>query len=146
MTKVFFIHGANNRLQPAAAWLFKACGQKQPVLVYAPDAALADQFDRMLWSQPAIGFLPHCRADSPLAAETPILIADKLETTDMPSSSDQRLLNLSNEVPPSFSRFEQLVEIVSSDDAVRLPARDRFKFYRDRGYEIQSHDLNKEPL
>ena len=57
-----------------------------------------------------------------------------------------KLLNLSNDLPPGFSRFEDLVEVVSEDDAVRLPARERVKFYRDRGYEIQFRDLAKDPL
>ena len=30
--------------------------------------------DRLLWVQPATGFLPHCRLASPLAGETPIIV------------------------------------------------------------------------
>ena len=145
MTKVLFCHGAPERLQAAAAWLalLAAPGQSlQATLVYAPDREVADRIDRMLWTHPATGFLPHCRIDSPLAGETPVLIATSLDNTPQ----HQRLLNLSNELPPAFSRFENLVEIISVDDTVRLPARDRVKFYRDRGYDIQFRDLQKEPL
>ena len=55
---------------------------------------------------------------------------------------DEVLLNLRPEWPPFFGRFERLVEIVSAgdEDDKRL-ARERFKFYRDRGYEIRTHDL-----
>ncbi len=140
MTKVLFCHGAEDRLQAAAAWL--ALDPMAESLVYAPDRQLGEHFDRLLWTQKAIGFLPHCRSDSPLAGATPILIANSIET----ASQHRCLLNLSNELPPSFSRFEHLVEIISVDDAVRLPARDRVKHYRDRGYEIQFRDLQKEPL
>jgi len=111
-------------------------------MIYAPNDEVAERFDRLLWTHPATGFLPHCRADSPLAAETPVLIASKLDSLPQ----EERLINLSDELPPGFSRFENLVEIVSQDDAVRLPARDRAKFYRDRGYEIEFRDLHKEPL
>ena len=111
-------------------------------LIYAPNAELAERFDRLLWTQPATGFLPHCRVDSPLAAQTPVLIAGKLDTLPQ----EERLLNLSDELPPGFSRFENLVEIISQDDAVRLPARERVKFYRDRGYAIEFRDLDKDPL
>lgn len=145
MTKVLFCHGAQERLQAAAAWLalHAAPGQSlQATLVYAPDQELAERFDRMLWTHPATGFLPHCRIDSPLAGETPVLIATRIDNTPQ----HQRLLNLSNELPPAFSRFENLVEIISVNDAVRLPARDRVKYYRDRGYDIQFRDLQKEPL
>jgi DNA polymerase-3 subunit chi len=33
---------------------------------------------------------------------------------------------------------------VSQDDAERQAGRARFKFYRDRGYEIRNHDLAKD--
>jgi DNA polymerase-3 subunit chi len=55
---------------------------------------------------------------------------------------DQILINLRPEWPPFFSRFERLVEIVSVDDEDRERGRERFKFYRERGYEIRRHDLS----
>ena len=36
----------------------------------------------------------------------------------------------------------KLAEIVCADDADRGEARVRYKFYRDRGYEIRTHDLS----
>ena len=108
------------------------------VLVYVPDAEDAARLDRILWTQPQLSFLPHCRADSPLAAETPILLTDHLDNPPQESC----LMNLGNELPANFSRFEHLVEIVSTDDRDRLPARERFKFYRDRGYPIDSQDIS----
>jgi len=148
MTKVLFCHGAPDRLQAAAVWLMlysqhpDPSGTAAPTLVYAPEAEMAERIDRLLWTQPATGFLPHCRADSPLAGETPVLITGNLDGIP----HHDRLLNLSNDLPPGFGRFENLVEVISEDDAVRLPARARVKFYRDRGYEIQFRDLNREPL
>lgn len=137
MTRVEFLHGAADRVQAAANWLREAWERRQPVLVYAPDAATAGRLDRMLWAQPALSFVPHCDAASPLAAETPILLTDRLDTPPR----EECLLNLSNELPPTFSRFGHLVEVVSVDATDRLPARERFKFYRDRGYAIDSRDV-----
>ncbi len=145
MTKVLFCHGAQDRLQAAAAWLIHAGGSQQTTpktVIYAPNARIADRFDQMLWTHPATGFLPHCHTSSPLAAETPVLIANNLD--QLPH--DHNLLNLSDEMPQGFSRFENLIEIISVDDVVRSSARDRVKHYRDRGYEIQYRDLQKEPL
>lgn len=139
MTRISFLHGAPDRIQSAAHWLQRAWSERQPVLVYVPDAEQAARLDRLLWTQPALSFLPHCRAESTLAGETPILLADRL---DAPPQEDC-LLNLSNELPPTFSRFELLVEIVSTDDTDRLPARERFKFYRDRGYAIENRDISE---
>ncbi len=141
MTRISFLHGAPDRIQSAARWLQQAWTARQAVLVYVPDDAQAARLDRVLWTQPALSFTPHCRADAPLAGETPILLADRLD--DPPH--ENCLLNLSNELPPSFSRFEHVVEIVSTDDADRLPARERFRFYRDRGYAIENRDISGGP-
>ena len=138
MTRISFLHGADDRIQSAARWLQQAWGERLAVLVYVPDAEQATRLDRILWTQPALSFVPHCRTDSPLANETPILLTDQLDSP----AQESCLLNLSNELPPTFSRFEHLVEIVSTDDADRLPARERFKFYRDRGYAIDSRDIS----
>ena len=39
-----------------------------------------------------------------------------------------------------FSRFRRLIEIVGADEVDKAQARIRYKFYRDRGYEIKSYD------
>jgi hypothetical protein len=87
--------------------------------------------------QPATGFTPHCRAGDPLAAETPIILATELDDL----LHDACLVNLSNEIPPGFSRFQQLIEIISIDDEDRLPGRERFRFYRERGYPLENRDI-----
>ncbi len=142
MTRISFLHGAPDRIQSASQWLQQAWSGRQAaqchILVYVPDAEQATRLDRMLWTQPALSFVPHCRADSVLARETSILLTDRLDAP----SQESCLLNLGNELSPTFSRFEYLVEIVCTDDAVRLPARERYKFYRDRGYPIESHDIS----
>lgn len=138
MTRIFFFHGAADRLQLAAEWLGSIYLDRQQATVFAPQRDVADRLDRLLWVQPAIGFLPHCRADSPLATETPILIAERLDSL----AQNQRLLNLSDEVPAEFARFEELVEIVSTDASDKIPARDRYRFYRERGYELHNRDVS----
>lgn len=139
MTHVEFLHGAPDRILAAAQWLQQAWERRQAVLVYIPDTEAAARLDRILWTQPQLSFLPHCRANAPLAAETPILLTDQLDAPPQESC----LLNLSNELPPSFSRFEQVVEVVSTEDDDRLPARERFKFYRERGYPVESRDISQ---
>jgi len=140
VTRVQFLHGAPDRLAATAQWLHAAWQRRQPVMVYVPVRQTAEQLDRLLWSQPSTGFLPHCDIASPLANETPIVLASNLDKLP----HDRCLLNLGNELPPGFSRFVELVEIVSTDDADRLPARDRFKFYRERGYDIEARDIGGE--
>jgi DNA polymerase-3 subunit chi len=132
LTQIFFYHDAADRIAAAAALIGKAFMQKKAMLVYAPDAEVASAIDRQLWVQPPTGFVAHVRNDSPLAEETPVLIAGELET---PRQSE-RLLNLSAEVPPGFSRFTSLIEVVGQDEGERRAGRERVKYYKDRGYEV----------
>ncbi|MBK7423171.1 MAG: DNA polymerase III subunit chi [Propionivibrio sp.] len=144
MTQIFFYHNAAERIAAAVALIGKACLQKKSLLVYAPDAEVAGLLDRHLWMHPPGGFIPHVRSDSPLAAETPVLIADTLDADDLQSfSHNERLFNLSAEIPPGFARFTSVIEVVGQQDAERLAARERVRFYKDRGYEIKYFDLSE---
>lgn len=138
MTQITFLHGAHDRLAAVVAWLAQAGRAGQPVLVYVPAAERGEKLDHLLWTQPTTGFTPHCRNDDELATETPIVLASEL---DRPPH-DGCLLNLSDEIPPGFSRFQQLIEIVSEDDGDRLPGRERFRFYRERGYPLEARDIS----
>lgn len=139
MTQVFFYHGAADRIAAACALLGGAYAKKKPMLVFAPEKEIANNIDRVLWTHQALSFIPHCRADSPLAGETPILIADSLETI----AQDERLMNLSQEVPPGFSRFQSLIEVVGQAEDERLAARERVMFYKDQGHEVRYFDLSE---
>ena len=138
MTQITFLHGARDRLLAIAAWLAHASSEARRVLVYVPAGERSEQLDRLLWTHPPTGFTPHCRADDNLAAETPIVLASELDSP----LHDGCLLNLSNEIPPGFSRFQQLVEIISIEDGDRLPGRERFRFYRERGYPLEARDIS----
>lgn len=139
MTRILFLHSARDRQQAAASWLLQRSQQNLPAVVYLANDADLDRFDRLLWTQSSIGFIPHCRAGSHLQSETPITL------TTMIDSVPQNLcmLNLADAVPPDFNRFDELVEIVSTDDTDRLPGRERFRFYREQGYELQNIDISK---
>ena len=138
MTRIDFYLNAPSKLQVACTIAAKAVRQNMRVLVVAPDDAVARAIDKLMWTIPATGFLPHCMTTDRLAEHTPVLIARSADA--MPH--DELLLNLGTEPPPTFSRFQRLVEIVSlEDEADKLAARQRFRFYKERGYELNHHDL-----
>lgn len=139
MTRIDFYTHVDNKLQIACKLAAKAYAQGLRMAVLCPDAATAQQFDRMLWTSPALSFVPHCDAAHALAARTPIVV----DHCDVPTSHDDVLLNLRAQWPQVFSRFQRLIEIVSTDEADSAAARERFKFYRDRGYEIHTHNLSR---
>lgn len=137
MTKIDFFHGVPDKLQAACQLIGELYRSGRQVLIYAPQADIAASIDRLLWVQPATGFVPHCVAESTLAAETPVLIAGSLDH----AGHDDILLNLDGELPAGFSRFQRLIEIVGNEEADRLQARNRYRHYRDRGYALDARDF-----
>jgi DNA polymerase-3 subunit chi len=140
VTSIDFYFNAQDKLQVACRLAGKALAQNKRLLIYAPQPEMAQRVDRMLWTWPATGFVPHCLAHDPLAGETPALIAVDAQQT----GACEVLLNLSADCPPHFERFERLLEIVGREDDERASGRARYRFYRDRGYAISDHDLAKE--
>ena len=137
MTAIDFYFNAGDRLQVACRLAAKALAQKKRMLIYAPQPEAASRIDKLLWTWPAIGFVPHCAPHEPIADETPILVASGPETP----AACAVLLNLGTECPPHFERFERLLEVVAADEAERTAGRERYRFYQARGYKITHHDL-----
>lgn len=138
MTQIDFYTRVEDRLHAACRLVAKARSHGLRVTLYCPEHETAARLDRLLWAVPATGFLPHCTPADPLASVTPVLI----DSTGDTHVHDEVLINLHSEWPAFFSRYQRLAEIVSDDDADRVQARMRYKFYRDRGYEIRTHDLS----
>jgi DNA polymerase-3 subunit chi len=139
MTRIDFYTNAADKLATACRIVAKGYQLRNRIVVTCPDAETAQRLDRMLWSSPPTGFIPHCAASDRLAPLTAVII-DHGESEPV---HDQVLLNLKREWPPHFGRFERLIEIVTADEDDRSGARARYKFYRDRGYDIRTHDMRE---
>jgi DNA polymerase-3 subunit chi len=137
VTSVDFYFNAADPVQVACRLAGKALAQRKRLLIYAPEPEAAQRIDRMLWTWPAVAFVPHCPAHDPLAADTPVLIGADTEA----SPPCELLLNLSSACPPRFERFARLLEVVGTGEEEKQAARKRYAFYRDRGYKISHHDL-----
>jgi DNA polymerase-3 subunit chi len=140
MPRVFFYHNVQDRLRAAAALIAKTHAQGKDFTVFVPDSEQAQFLDRLLWTQSPLGFLPHCRADSELAAVTPVILTGRM---DAPLSQTERLLNLGNDVPDHFEQFQSLIEIVDQSEEARAQARLRTRHYKEMGYPIQFIDMNE---
>jgi DNA polymerase-3 subunit chi len=137
VTRIDFYRYAEDKHLYACRLAAKA-SRSTRVVVYSPDPATLERFDKTLWSFQATGFVPHCNARSPLAAETPIVLADSGE--ELPHHDV--LLNLADEWPPFFATFTRLLEIVGTDEADKELGRARYVFYKKRGYDIRVNDID----
>jgi DNA polymerase-3 subunit chi len=51
------------------------------------------------------------------------------------------IINLDQEPPSVFSRFDRLLEIVTSEETDLKASRLRYRYYKERGYDLVTHDL-----
>ncbi len=145
MTRVDFYviadESASARLSVACRLAEKAHVHGHRVHVHTQSEAEACKLDAFMWTYRDGGFVPHTLVDDDLNTRypgaSPILIGHGQE----PQADTEILINLGAAVPDFFSRLDRVMEIVGGDASTRASARERFKFYRDRGYDLNSHNL-----
>lgn len=117
----------------------KAFLRGHEVYFLAPDAREAGSLDQLLWTFHPGSFVPHGLADQAAGdPPAPVLIGHG----EPPEHCHDLLVSLGGgEVPPFFSRFQRLAEVVGPDPEDRRQARERYRFYRDRGYDLKIHEL-----
>ena len=141
MTRVGFYllpEGSPDDIRHTACRLIdKAYRQGLGIYVHTPCAESLADMDELLWTFRQGSIVPHI----PVAQEdgiSPVLLGC---TPEPPDRLSDVLVNLTDTVPLFFSRFERVVELIGADDAQRAAGRDRYRFYRDRGYSLQTHTL-----
>jgi DNA polymerase-3 subunit chi len=137
MTQIDFCFNVSDKYRLVARYAGKSVGQATRLFIYTSNVEMTVKIRQLLWSHEQTSFIPHCSTADRLALETPVIV-------DHESGSfvhDDILLNLCDTYPSFFSRFNRLIEIVGNDEDDKLAARERFRFYRDRGYDIRRHDM-----
>ncbi|MEQ8857729.1 MAG: DNA polymerase III subunit chi [Pseudomonadales bacterium] len=120
----------------ACRLVVKAMGGGNRVHLHVTDEPAAADLDDMLWNYPEHRFVPHIRQDRIEApGRDPVVVG-----WQDPAQPEGVLVNLSDHIPTFFGRFDRVAEIVV--DANREAGRDRYKFYRDRGYPLFDHHLD----
>lgn len=113
----------------------KAFGLGQRSFVHLASETEARELDDLMWTFRDRSFLPHGLVQPGNAA--PVVLGYGQE----PDDHCPLLINLAPEVPAFFSRFERVVEVVDANPQIRAQGREHFRFYKDRGYPLQTHTL-----
>ena len=109
--------------------------------VLAADEAEAERVDNYLWIAVAGEFLPHARADSEAAAESPVVIGVAEPAAAFHSGL---LVSWRETVPPFFGSFAHFADISANTPQETQAARARYKFYAEQGYPLDFHDMTKQ--
>lgn len=142
MARVDFAFGAQDRLRMACEVAHKHYLASRSLIVYCRDEQMLADFDRQLWGFDPTAFVPHVRADDPLASSTPVWL-----TADPPQPARHGapaawLLNLDSQCPPGAEGFERILEIVSDKPEDKQAARLRWRQYQADGHTPCAHDVS----
>ncbi len=143
MTRVdFYIleESRHDRLRLACHLAEKAYLSAMTVYVNAASPTQAMQLDKLLWVIRDGSFVPHRCLDRSATTEK----CDEAVVIGCGEDSREHhgmLINLASEVPEIFSRFERVAELVGRGAETRANGRQRFRFYRDRGYSLNTHRM-----
>ncbi len=140
MTRIDFHSNVGDKIAYACRLTRKARAADFRIVLMVHDAQQLTQLDDALWRFSELDFLPHVSAQDRLADRTPIILADS-DTAELPHH--QILINLAPATPANFARFERMFEIVASDDVDRLAGRERYQFYKQRGYPLTHFDAER---
>lgn len=105
------------------------------ILTTNPDESA--QLDRLLWTFSAGSFIPHGLDTGQTGPDLPVLIGQQ----EPPEGRQDVLISLTAEVPEFFSRFKRVVDVVDPTPEAKQRARERYRFYKERGYSLQTHHL-----
>ncbi|MCU7915351.1 MAG: DNA polymerase III subunit chi [Candidatus Thiodiazotropha sp. (ex Gloverina cf. vestifex)] len=143
MTQVDFYvldeRSSGNRYTLTCRLSEKIYHQGRRILIHTGSVEETRHMDRLLWTFRQGSFIPHGTVGDCEPAVTPVIITHEEEAG---AEEHDVLINLSAAIPAFFSRFERVAEIIDKEPQVVTAGRERFRFYRDRGYPLNKHDIS----
>jgi DNA polymerase-3 subunit chi len=123
------------RLQVAARLADKAFRRGHRIFINAVDREQATELDTLLWSFRPSSFIPHGLHGQEHSDTVAIGWGQE------PDNHNDLLINLQLQVPPFFSRFQRVAEVVTQEPASLQALRESWRFYQQRGYQLEKHDI-----
>lgn len=121
----------------ACRLLEKAYLRGHRVFVYCNNQQETEDLDELLWTFKDNSFIPHNLQGEGPEPPPPIQIGYR----DEPRGFNDILFNLATEIPPFYSRFRRIIEIVPNDDTAKELSRKHYREYRAKFCELQTHTI-----
>jgi len=129
---------AHDREKFACRLTEKAWKSRHKVYLHSHSERETEQLDKLLWTFRPESFIPHETIESGDSGLSPVLLG----CHEMPQlSAHDVLINLAPEVPSFFSRFERVIELINEDESIKSAGRERYRFYKTRGYALETHKI-----
>ncbi len=123
------------RLHVAVRLADKAFQRGHRIFINASDETQARELDELLWSLRPASFLPHGLHGQEYSDAIGIGWGQE------PEHHNDLLINLQLSIPPFFSRFQRVAEVVTQEPASLVALRESWRLYKERGYQLEKHDL-----
>lgn len=107
--------------------------QNQRVFIFCQNQEQAHQVDELLWSFEPDSFVPHNLVNEGQKNGAVVEISWQAPTNRRPV-----LINLTSTVPNFAHQFSQIIDFVPSDEHLKQNARERFKMYRQLGFQVDN--------
>lgn len=121
----------------ACAIAGKLVRQGVNVHLHAATRETAVSLDDYLWTYKDISFLPHKLVDDGTLPDAPVTIG----WNGSLRPGNGVLINLDQNIPDFAGDFARIIEIAAAYDPPRGLARERYRQYRERGYELHNHEI-----
>ena len=131
MTHIEFIFNVVDKIRLTLGLTEHLIRRNRSALIYFEDQKAIDHFSLSLLEKEL--FIPH------LIEENTIL--NKLSLTHSRIDlMDDTLINFASKEIKGFSRYLKMYELVGHDDEDKKSARERYRFYKGCGYQVDSID------
>jgi DNA polymerase-3 subunit chi len=139
--------GLQNRLAIACRLTNVALKNNLSVHIHTDNESTSKLIDDKLWTTDKTSFIPHTIVTAEQhQSDTPKNHTKRIENVTIshnfePMNDCDYLINISNQRPDFFSRFTKVAEIIDASKEILVAGRERYAFYRDRGYTLKYHQL-----
>ena len=131
MTHIEFIFNVVDKTRLTIGLTEQLIRRNHSALIYFEDQKAIDDFSLSLLEKEL--FMPHLIEENALLNKLS-LTQSKLDLMD------DTLINFTSKEIQGFSRYLIMYELVSNDDEDKKSARERYRFYKDCGYQVNSMD------
>jgi len=94
-------------------------------------------FDQLLWTFSQGSFVPHAVEGTPDVGNVPVVVGQQAA-----AAQADVLVNLGEAMPTEAEQFPRVAEVIAHDDGSKSAGRERFRQYRERGFELKTHEIS----
>ena len=111
------------------------------VIISCETEQQALRIDDALWARDADEFVPHNLSGEATTYATPIEISWQGKRN---AQRRDLLLSLQTALPEFITSFNQIIDFVPADETLKALARERYKQYRQLGWQLATEQAEKE--